>query len=74
LYGVEYRYKSKSTKSGMYADGSRIPSDGYVSNEKEETLEPFDPSPMTRKPYVPPTEFNPDSAMPFGKTLDAPLG
>lgn len=26
------------------------------------------------KPYVAPTEFNPNSAMPFGSVLDAPLG
>lgn len=26
------------------------------------------------KPYVPPTEFNPESPSPFGKVLDAPIG
>lgn len=26
------------------------------------------------KPYVPPTEFNPDSINPFGEVLDAPIG
>lgn len=26
------------------------------------------------KPYVPPTEFNPESSNPFGSTLDAPIG
>lgn len=26
------------------------------------------------KPYVPPTEFNPESSSPFGKVLDAPIG
>ncbi len=28
---------------------------------------------LTVKPYIPPTEFNPDSANPFGGVLDAPL-
>ncbi len=26
------------------------------------------------KPYIPPTEFDPDSANPFGGVLDAPIG
>jgi hypothetical protein len=26
------------------------------------------------KPYVPPTEFNPESSNPFGSVLDAPIG
>jgi hypothetical protein len=26
------------------------------------------------KPYVPPTEFNPESSSPFGSALDAPIG
>lgn len=26
------------------------------------------------KPYIPPTEFNPSSADPFGGVLDAPIG
>lgn len=26
------------------------------------------------KPYIPPTEFDPDTGMPFGDVLDAPLG
>lgn len=26
------------------------------------------------KPYIPPTEFDPDMGLPFGSTLDAPLG
>lgn len=72
LYGLTYKYAYKSSDSSrVYANGSGTQSDGYVGSDN---LEPFDPSPMTRKAYVPPTEFNPDSPMPFGKTLDAPLG
>ena len=26
------------------------------------------------KPYIPPTEFDPDSFNPFGQVLDAPIG
>lgn len=28
----------------------------------------------TVKPYIPPTEFDPESANPFGGVLDAPIG
>ena len=72
FYGTPYRYKMNKTSRDTFADGSRFPTEGLMA--KDEPLEPFDPSPMTKKPYVPPTEFNPDSPMPFGKTLDAPLG
>lgn len=26
------------------------------------------------KPYIPPTDFDPDMGLPFGSTLDAPFG
>jgi len=26
------------------------------------------------KPYIPPTDFDPDMGLPFGSTLDAPMG
>lgn len=48
--------------------------------EKEEAkvdysdVKPFDPKSQNIKPYVAPTEFDEDSELPFGKTLDAPLG
>lgn len=31
-------------------------------------------SSMDVKPYIPPTEFDPDSFQPFGSVLDSPLG
>lgn len=36
----------------------------------------FDPlaEPKKTKSFVPPTPFNPDSPLPFGSALDAPLG
>jgi len=76
FYEREYQYKLDSSSkskgsygsSSTYADGSPI--------EPMEDLVPFDPLEQAKptKPYVPPTEFNPDSVMPFGTTLDAPLG
>lgn len=77
FYDREYKYKSKSSsgssgRSGYsgptYADGSPI--------DAVDDLQPFDPMDQARptKSYIPPTEFNPDAALPFGKDLDAPLG
>lgn len=40
----------------------------------DEEIKPFDPATPERKPYFPPTEIDENSALPFGKTLDAPLG
>jgi len=37
-------------------------------------VKPFDPKAATRKPYIPPTEFNPEAPQPFGRKIDAPLG
>lgn len=79
LYGKKYKYALNASKTmrnsaGMstYADGSSIPSDGFYG---ETDVDVFDPTiPQTSKPYVPPTEFNPESPLPFGKDLDAPLG
>jgi hypothetical protein len=31
-------------------------------------------APTETKPYIAPTDFNPDSFLPFGSELDAPLG
>jgi hypothetical protein len=55
-------------------------SDDYSNLEPEESgydysdVVPFDPAKAERKPFVPSTDFNPDAALPFGKTLDAPMG
>lgn len=79
LYGVSYKYKMKGSNSmsgtsgySTYADGTTIPSDGFYGGTD---VDEFDPTVQkTSKPYVPPTEFNPDSPLPFGRDLDAPLG
>lgn len=68
LYGQTYRYgsgSSSATNSGRsyVSDGNDFPTDI-----------PFDPSAQEVKPYVPATDFNPESSMPFGSALDAPLG
>ena len=69
LYGTQYKYAMGTSDKKYNSDGSNLPDDGFYSD-----LEPFDPSENVVKPYVSPTELNEDSYLPFGKTLDAPLG
>ena len=61
LYEEQYRYRVFSDTSATEFD-----EDGNVI--------PFSPSNQDVKPYIPPTEFNPDSADPFGGVLDTPIG
>ena len=74
FYGKEYQYgvTTGDDSSGGFDDV--YPEDGFQENE---IIVPFDPDepPMKKatKSYVPPTDFNPDSAMPFGMNLDAPM-
>jgi hypothetical protein len=68
LYDTEYKYavgKSSSTPEYEYADDDEADAamaSGSVGARRE------------RLPYVPPTDFNPDAARPFGRVLDGPLG
>lgn len=66
LYGKTYRYGFSGSKSGK----SYIPQGAaadYGFNDDGLGVQ------GETKPYIPPTYFNPDSAMPFGADLDAPL-
>ncbi len=63
LYGTSYKYK---VDTGIKSSAS--------SSSSYDDLVPFDPSNSVTKPYVPPTDFDPDGAKPFGSILDAPLG
>ena len=67
LYGKTYKYGvSTSTKN------SRT----YMPKNAEDDYG-FDGDPMFNsgetKPYIPPTDFNPDSVLPVGSDLEAPL-
>lgn len=46
------------------------PLEGYVGDD----IKPFDPKKQATKPFVPATNFDENSAKPFGKILDAPIG
>ena len=81
LYGQVFKYKPKKQKGKHSpAPGNRsyapptqdldfsVPAD-------EDGISPFNPREREpTKPYIPPTQFNPDDAQPFGSILDAPLG
>lgn len=64
-YGKTYTYGGKSSGTERQ----------YVSPGASNDLD-FDPmlASQESKPYIAPTNFNPDSAMPFGSDLDSPLG
>lgn len=79
LYGVDYRYASKSsgsknggvsTASGSFMDDEL----GIEEDSTEEVITPLNPKIEKPKQYVPPTSFNPDSSNPFGDILDSPIG
>ena len=81
IYDRTYKYstsnsssfRSKTSHSGMtYADGSPV---GLMEDDLSDVT-PFDPNAKksVSKPYIPATTFNPESSMPFGKDIDAPLG
>jgi hypothetical protein len=65
LYGTTYKYKASNSGSSSQMNAGGSPVDGLV---------PFDPSEAVTKPFVPATEFDAESPLPFGQTLDAPLG
>jgi hypothetical protein len=44
------------------------------SGSRSKSSNEFSPSTEELKPYIPPTEFDPDSHNPFGSVLDAPIG
>lgn len=67
MYNTTYKYGSSSGASA--SSGGRR----YVNDSDSMDFSDL-PIPKEVKPYVAPTDFNPNSAMPFGSALDAPLG
>lgn len=45
----------------------------YLSTGAEQESDTFDDEGNAIKPYIPPTDFNANSANPFGDILDAPI-
>jgi hypothetical protein len=68
LYGGSYKYSTGANKDRIRASDSVD-----FTPEQDAAISPFE-SQKDSKPYVAPTPFDPSSAKPFGKVLDAPLG
>jgi hypothetical protein len=72
LYNRTYKYGYSEGKSPQDFDALDDPANGWGDLDD---LTPFDPTERRQvKPFVPPTEFDPDSADPFGGLLDGPAG
>ncbi len=65
MYNQEYKYKVFDQKQN---------SSNQDLFDEDGELKPFNPNANETKPYIPPTEFNPNSGNPFGDILDAPIG
>ncbi len=80
LYERDYKYKSHSNSNSRGSGSSSLSGPTYADGSpiyaEDDDLEPFDPMQEAKpvKPFIPATQFNPDSVLPFGKDLDAPLG
>lgn len=70
VYGREFAYSTKKSKDFNNADGNQYSSEPFDAEGN------YIPSKTNNvKPYIPPTNFNPDSENPFGGILrEAPLG
>lgn len=61
--------KRKHIYSELYGEEYK-----YYSTKEIADHDGTSPDGEAIKPYIPPTEFNPDSMNPFGEVLDAPIG
>lgn len=73
LYNMEYKYgyKGKSKSNGTYTNDSV--DEPLNADEPEVIVKPFDPRQNKPKPFMAPTQINPDSADPFNGVLDSPF-
>jgi len=63
LYETMYRTKYKYSTNNSGNSSRSFNGSGDFNFDSSET-----------KPYIPPTDFNPDSGLPFGEVLEAPIG
>ena len=66
FYDSDYKFMSQSRNYNSAG--------GNANDLDDLDIRPFDPSDEPVKPYIPPTDFNAEAPMPFGKVLDAPIG
>lgn len=72
LYGRPYKYATKGSKS---SGTQNMKPEDYETEDGPSMadIKPFDPKKEPTKAYFAPTDFDPDSASPFGNSLDAPM-
>jgi hypothetical protein len=70
LYNQTYKYGVKNAGQSYNYSNNSYPSEGFVGTTDENIADPMKPP---TKAFVPATEVNPDSPLPFGKIVDAPL-
>lgn len=69
LYDTTYKYGVDSAdESYNYSTAS----DGFIGEPEDDKVEK--PTKQAKKPYIPPTDINPNSTKPFGKMIEPPLG
>lgn len=71
MYDREYKYEFISSEKDSN-DGGR----SYIGDDIDDPLNDLTPmttKPKKLKPYIPPTDFDPDSYNPFGSVLDSPI-
>lgn len=76
LYGIEYRYRSSSSVSHFDMDEIGDPLE-VAENENAPvpvSLQRDSASAAVTKRYIPATPVNSQSRLPFGSSIDAPLG
>lgn len=68
LYDTEYIFKATSSSSSRYRSANSF-------NDFDD-IKPYDPKKNVTKPFIPATEFDPDTGLPMGGNglLEAPLG
>lgn len=86
LYGQDFKYevKTRSQEKASRTPGGMSSASGYQASYEDadfsdlDSVDPFSPRQRSEngeeiKPFIPATDFNPDSANPF-PGLDGPLG
>jgi hypothetical protein len=70
LYNQTYKYGVKKTGQSYNYSNDSYPSEGFVGTTDEKIP---DPMKQPTKPFVPATDVNVDSPLPFGQIVDPPL-
>lgn len=73
-FNYKYTPKKKSNTASETPEYDTPSTQNFDDIDPDGDIVPFNPRAEKTKAYVEPTEFDPTAALPFGDTLDAPLG